>query len=106
MDTEADRRHPAPYPVELPKRLVKFYSFPEQTILDPFLGSGTTMKACLELKRNSIGIELNPEYVEMARRRLGYCNVSVEKLGIEKFNALDNHVVIDSIRYTLPNRIP
>lgn len=101
-----DRTHPAPFPIELPRRLIKLYSLPEQTVLDPFLGSGTTMKACLELNRNSIGIELNPEYVEMARRRLGYCNVSVENITTEKFNTPDNHVVIDGIRYTLPNRIP
>lgn len=78
MDTEMDRTHPAPYPLELPKRLIKLYSFPEQMVLDPFLGSGTTMKACMELGRNSIGIELNPEYVEMVKQKIGYNSVSIE----------------------------
>lgn len=71
IDTESNRSHPAPYPIELPRRLIKLFSFPGHMILDPFLGSGTTMKACSELNRSSIGIELNPEYVEMARQRLG-----------------------------------
>ena len=68
-----DRTHPAPFPIELPKRLIKLYSLPGQTILDPFLGSGTTMKACMQLRRNCIGVEMNPEYVEMTKQRLaGY----------------------------------
>ncbi len=51
-----DRTHPAPYPIELPRRLIKLYSFVGHTVLDPFLGSGTTSRACMELGRNSIGI--------------------------------------------------
>jgi len=73
-----DRAHPAPYPMELPRRLIKLYSLPGQNVLDPFLGSGTTMKACMELGRNSIGIELNPDYVEMLKRQLGYGSLEIE----------------------------
>ena len=73
-----DRTHPAPYPLELPKRLIKLYSLPNQTVLDPFLGSGTTMQACMELGRNSIGVELNPDYVQMMKQRIGYNSVSIE----------------------------
>lgn len=84
IDTEPDRTHPAPYPVELPRRLIKLYSFPEQIVLDPFLGSGTTTKAAIELGRNSIGIELNPEYVEMARQRTCHGYVTIENIGTSK----------------------
>lgn len=104
-----DRTHPAPYPVELPRRLIKLYSFPEQTVLDPFLGSGTTTKAAMELNRNSIGIELNPEYVEMARERMGYGSVSVENA--EEYKPAipssdDKYALIDGVKYPIPNRIP
>lgn len=102
-----DRTHPAPYPIELPIRLIKLYSLPGQTVLDPFLGSGTTMEACIELKRNSIGIELNPDYVEMIKERFGYGSISVEKAeAIGNHVTDDGHIIIDGVRYTLPNRIP
>lgn len=90
MDTEMDRTHPAPYPLELPRRLIKFYSFPGQTIVDPFLGSGTTMKACMELNRNSIGMELNPEYVEMIKARLE-CNIEIEHVEMKKDSNENDH---------------
>lgn len=113
IDTESDRSHPAPYPIELPKRLIKLYSFPNQTILDPFLGSGTTTKAAIELNRNSIGIELNPEYVEMVKGRIGYGFVTIENFKTDLVNASysrddlgDEYVVIDGVRYSMPERIP
>ena len=65
-----ERRHPAPFPKEIPKRLIQMYSRNGDTILDPFSGTGTTIKVASEHGRNSIGIELNPEYVEIAKRRL------------------------------------
>lgn len=63
------REHPSPFPEELPKRLMKLYSFPGDVILDPFLGSGTTMKVGQDLGRSCVGIELNRKYCEMARKR-------------------------------------
>jgi site-specific DNA-methyltransferase (adenine-specific) len=63
--------HPAPFPEELPRRCIKLYSFPGDTILDPFAGSGTTLKVAKELERNSIGYEINPEYTELIRDKLG-----------------------------------
>jgi len=63
---------PCAFPVELPKRLIKLLTYKTDTVLDPFLGSGTTMKACLELNRNCIGIEINPEYVKVAKKRLNW----------------------------------
>jgi len=59
---ETDNCHPAPYPLELAMRLIKLYSFVGETVFDPYLGSGTTLKACKLLNRNGAGCEINPEY--------------------------------------------
>ncbi|PJE57677.1 MAG: hypothetical protein COU82_00770 [Candidatus Portnoybacteria bacterium CG10_big_fil_rev_8_21_14_0_10_38_18] len=64
-------KHCAAYPVELPRRLIKMFSYVEDWILDPFLGSGTTIKAAKELGRNSVGIELNPKYLKIIREKAG-----------------------------------
>ncbi len=64
-------RHPAPYPVEFAERLVRMFSFVGDTVLDPFMGTGTTNMACARWGRNSIGIELDTGYFEIARRRVG-----------------------------------
>jgi DNA modification methylase len=58
--------HPAPFPLELASRLVQMFSFAGDTVLDPFSGTGTTMVAALKHDRNSIGIEIDPEYFETA----------------------------------------
>ncbi len=55
------RKHIAPFPYELPYRLVKAFSYEGETVLDPFVGSGTTLLACADLKRNGIGYEINPD---------------------------------------------
>jgi site-specific DNA-methyltransferase (adenine-specific) len=62
--------HPAPFPVELPKRCIKLFSFSRDVILDPFLGSGTTLIACLQTDRIGIGVEINKAYCQLAARRL------------------------------------
>ncbi|MFA6111706.1 MAG: DNA methyltransferase, partial [Candidatus Latescibacterota bacterium] len=64
------KQHPAPFPLELAMRLVRMFSFTEDTVLDPFCGSGTTMIAALRTGRNSIGVEIDPEYCRMAARYL------------------------------------
>jgi len=64
------RNHPAPFPLELASRLVRMFSFSGDTVLDPFAGSGTTMVAALKAGRNSIGIEIDPEYCKMTARHL------------------------------------
>ncbi|MEW5994665.1 MAG: site-specific DNA-methyltransferase [Candidatus Zixiibacteriota bacterium] len=64
------KHHPAPFPLELATRLVRMFSFTEDTVLDPFCGSGTTMIAALRTGRNSIGVEIDPEYCRMAARYL------------------------------------
>ncbi|MEW6173887.1 MAG: site-specific DNA-methyltransferase [Bacillota bacterium] len=60
------KKHPAPFPLELAARLVRMFSFVGDTVLDPFCGTGTTMVAALRFQRNSIGVEIDPEYCRMA----------------------------------------
>lgn len=64
------RRHPAPFPLELAERLIRMFSFVGDTVVDPFLGTGTTSVAASLWGRNSIGIEVEPKYHEMALHRL------------------------------------
>ena len=63
---EPDRKakHPATFPIEIPKRLIKLYSFVGDNILDPFAGTGTSLIVAYNLNRNSYGYELNPEFKE------------------------------------------
>ncbi|MCS7223644.1 MAG: DNA methyltransferase [Armatimonadetes bacterium] len=63
--------HEAMFPEELPRRLIRMFSFIGETVLDPFLGSGTTVKVALELKRNAIGYEIQPEFEPVIREKLG-----------------------------------
>jgi site-specific DNA-methyltransferase (adenine-specific) len=62
--------HPAPFPVELAERLIRMFSFAGDVILDPFLGTGSTSVAALKAGRNSIGVEIDPAYLEMSKARL------------------------------------
>lgn len=64
------KSHPAPFPFELAYRLVRMFSFWGDTVLDPFCGTATTMLAAMESGRNSIGIEVDPEYFKLAEKRL------------------------------------
>jgi site-specific DNA-methyltransferase (adenine-specific) len=63
------REHPAPFPLDLAYRLVRMFSFAGDTVLDPFLGTGTTSIAAMKSGRNSIGIEIEATYLELARKR-------------------------------------
>ena len=62
--------HPAPYPVELAERLIKLFSFAGDTILDPFLGTASTTVAAIRTGRNSIGVEVEPAYIEIAQKKV------------------------------------
>jgi site-specific DNA-methyltransferase (adenine-specific) len=62
--------HPAPFPVELPYRLIQLYTFQGDVVLDPFMGSGSTAIAALKAGRKFVGYENNPEYVKLAEERI------------------------------------
>jgi len=62
--------HPAPFPVELPQKFINLYSYKDDLILDPFIGSGTTAIAAKNLKRNFVGYEIEKEYIDIANKRL------------------------------------
>lgn len=64
------RDHPAPYPLSLAERLVRMFSFVGDTVLDPFMGTGTSNVAASLWGRNSIGVELEPPYFAIARKRI------------------------------------
>ncbi len=67
---ESTKHHPAPFPEELAYRLVRMFSFVGDTVLEPFMGTGSTLLAAGRCGRNSIGVEVEPGYVKMAKERL------------------------------------
>ena len=69
-EKSGDREHAAPFPPELPARLIRAFSYVGETVLDPFAGSGTTLYAAAMWKRNGIGMEINPRFCQMAARRI------------------------------------
>lgn len=69
---ESTRRHPAPYPLELADRLIRMFSFVGDTVLDPFIGTGTTSVAAALAGRSSVGIDIDPGYLDMAHQRLAH----------------------------------
>ena len=62
--------HPAPFPTELPYRLIQLYTFEGDVILDPFMGSGQTAIAAIKTERHYVGYEINEDYVKLAERRI------------------------------------
>ena len=72
MNTESAKKvgHPAPFPVELPYRLMQLYTFKGDVVLDPFMGSGSAAIAALKSQRFYIGYDIDPEYVELANKRI------------------------------------
>lgn len=98
--------HPAPFPLELALRLVRMFSFTGDTVLDPFCGSGTTLVAALKTGRNSIGIDIEPEYCRMAARYLKAENSDLfapAQLGFEKATVTEQACMVaeDKALYTV-----
>jgi DNA modification methylase len=62
--------HPAPYPVELPRRAIELFTYVGDTVLDPFMGAGQTAIAAIRTGRNYVGFDIDPEYVALAERRI------------------------------------
>jgi DNA modification methylase len=72
MGVSYTKGHPAPFPDELPSRLIQLYTVEGETVLDPFGGSGTTMKVARNLKRNSFLYEINSEYIDLIKENVGW----------------------------------
>jgi modification methylase len=83
------RDHPAPYPLEIPRRLIRMFSFAGDTVLDPFGGTGTTALAALETGRNSTSIEIEPKYVDQIEARFAKLGSVVAQVDISR-PALDD----------------
>lgn len=81
MNTESAKRigHPAPFPEELPNRLIKLFSFTNDIVIDPFMGSGTTAIAAIKNNRNFVGYEINEEYINLANNRILNLKINAEK---------------------------
>ena len=69
-DAKIERQHPAPFSFSDVGRLIRYFTKSGETVLDPFVGIGSTLKACALEKRKGIGVELNPHFVKLARERL------------------------------------
>ncbi|MDD3742463.1 MAG: DNA methyltransferase [Lentimicrobiaceae bacterium] len=84
--------HIAMFPEELPKRLIKMFAFKGETVLDPFMGSGTTSLAAKNLERNSIGYEINPEFIEIAKQKL---NINQTDISGTTYEFLKDSISLD-----------
>ena len=75
--------HPAPFPEELPHRLIQLYTFKDDIVLDPFCGSGTTCLAALKDGRKYVSYDIIPEYVDLANKRINtYLNENTRQISI------------------------
>jgi len=95
-------KHPAMFPIELCKRLIEIYSKKGDTILDPFMGSGSTIVAAKDLERKGIGIEINPDFMKIAKKRLSQqklleSNVEETPLFCDDAAYITKHLKPDSI---------
>jgi DNA modification methylase len=70
IPSKSDPSHPAVFPPELPERIIKLYTTVGENVLDPFMGVGNTMLACLKTKRNFFGSEISPNYISKALEKL------------------------------------
>lgn len=90
------RAHPAPFPLEIAYRLIRMFSFVNDTVLDPFVGTGTTCAAAMRCQRNSIGIEIDAKYMKQAEERLHHesqalfssVELTIESGEIEKLSTM------------------
>jgi DNA modification methylase len=89
LNGASTRHHPAPFPLELAERLIRMFSFVGDTVLDPFMGTATTNLAALRWGRNSIGCEVEPEYVAFSQRRFQREKAHQLKLELPEGRMLD-----------------
>ncbi len=93
------KEHEAMFPEELPKRLIKMFTFVGDTVLDPFLGSGTTAKVALSLNRNVIGYEINEKFLKLIKEKLGLTNGLFKPVNVE-ITKRKNAMEISDVNYT------
>lgn len=91
--------HEATFPDELPRRLIQMFSFRGETVLDPFLGSGTTAKVALELGRNAVGWELNAEYLPLIRGKLCSARLGLDAPQVEFLETGTSSVSLEVTTY-------
>lgn len=77
IHTRADENHPAVFPEKLPEMVIRFYSYYGETVLDPFLGTGTTMVAAKKLGRSCVGCEIEQKYISIIKRNVGWNEMSL-----------------------------
>ncbi|MDZ7269815.1 MAG: DNA methyltransferase [candidate division KSB1 bacterium] len=110
---EKQNQHLAAFPVELPRRLIRMFSFPGETVLDPFLGSGTTVVAAQALGRNAIGYEINRAFLPVIKNRLGLVEDSLFGAAIapdvqiieQPPRRIDFHAEIAKLPYIFRDRV-
>jgi DNA modification methylase len=99
---EAKLQHPAMFPVELCKRLIQIYTKKGETILDPFMGSGSAIVASEDLERKGIGIDVNPEFVKLAKSRLSQQKLLTSRIVKSEIYCTDAANLLD---YIEPNSV-
>ena len=77
IPSRQDKDHPAVFPYKLAELVIMFYSFAGETVLDPFLGTGTTMAVAKQLNRSAIGCEINSKYIDIIKRNVGWNEMSL-----------------------------
>lgn len=88
--------HPCPFPEEIPYRLIQMYSYVEDVVLDPFVGSGQTAKVAVALNRRAVGYDTSAPYVRLAKKRVGEESRVRPKQLIARFEKIDLHAVAGS----------
>ncbi len=107
---EKQDKHIAMFPEELPRRLIKMFSFRGDTVLDPFLGSGTTTLAAINLERNSMGYEINQEFLPIIREKIGlkqktlFDDASVDFI-VQKDKIEDRNILFKRLPYIFKDPI-
>ena len=82
--------HPAPFPVELPYRLIQLYTFEGEIVLDPFMGSGQTAIAAMKTHRHYVGYDINKEYIRLAEKRINEFSLSFTTYSLFNFDEVSN----------------
>ena len=90
--------HEAMFPEELPRRIIKMFTFVGETVLDPFLGSGTTVKVALDLNRNAIGYEINENFLDIIKKKIGINSLINFNMKIEIVKR-KNPIDVEEIEY-------